>query len=309
MNSLIVSNLQKLATQAKSRGETYRAQAFEKASNIISGLTYEIKDSKQLKGIPGIGKGIMDRVQELLETKHLKEVDTMDKRAEVIDEFTKIMGVGVKTAEKWYNKGDRSLKDIKAHEKLSHAQAIGMKYIDELGLKIPRANITAIEGILQKAVAKVNKQFGVNIILTVAGSYRRKLPESGDIDVLVTETGGRLNEKHINAFLDNLTTVGLITDDISLGNFKYAGICLDKDGIHRRIDFEFVRDYDSYPYELLYFTGSYNFNIIMRQRAKEKNMMLNQNGLYKGGILVPVKSEKEIFEILGMKYLEPEQRI
>jgi DNA polymerase lambda len=309
MNSIIVSNLQKLATQAKSRNEAYRAQAFTKAASIIDKLSFEIKDPNQLKGIPGIGKGILGRVVELLETKHLKELEGLDKKTEVIDEFTKIMGVGIKTAQKWYDKGDRTLKDVEKNEKLSHAQQIGLKYKEELNLKIPRENITQIEKTLLKAIDKVNKSFNTYIILTIAGSYRRKLPQSGDIDVLVTETGGKLNEKHINKFLDILSTEGIITDDINLGPYKYAGICVDKDGLHRRIDFEFVRDYHSYPYELLYFTGSYNFNITMRQRAKEMGMILNQNGLYKNDILIPVKNEKEIFDVLALKYLEPEDRI
>jgi DNA polymerase lambda len=309
MNSLIVNNLHKLSNQARTKNETFRAQAFEKAASIIDKLTFEINSSKQLKNIPGIGKGIMERVDEILETKQLKELEVFDKKAEVINQFTNIMGVGVKTANKWYEKGDRTLKDITKYEKLSHAQEIGLKYYEELKLKIPRVNITEIEKQLQKAIDKVNKRFSVNIILTVAGSYRRGLQESGDIDVLVTETNDKLSEAHIKAFLETLRSSGLITDDVALGPFKYAGICLDKDKIHRRIDFEFVRDYTSYPYELLYFTGSYNFNITMRQTAKQKGLMLNQIGLFKNDILIPAKSEKEVFEILGLKYLKPEERL
>jgi DNA polymerase (family 10) len=46
----------------------------------------------------------------------------------------------------------------------------------------------------------------------------------------------------------------------------------------------------------------------MRHLAKEKGMMLNQKGLYKNGVLIPAKNEREIFRKLGMEYLPPEER-
>ena len=99
-----------------------------------------------------------------------------------------------------------------------------------------------------------------------------------------------------------------LTDELGRGEDKFIGVCVDSKGIHRRIDFEFCRDYNSFPYDLLYFTGSQQLNMEMRLVAKEKGMLLNQKGLFKNNKIIPVKSEKEIFEQLGMMYLKPEER-
>ena len=66
----------------------------------------------------------------------------------------------------------------------------------------------------------------------------------------------------------------------------------------------------------LYFTGSKELNILMREAAQLKGMRLNEYGLWKlpasgiGVYLEPVETEteQEIFELLGLDYLEPEDR-
>ena len=67
---------------------------------------------------------------------------------------------------------------------------------------------------------------------------------------------------------------------------------------------------------LLYSTGSKEHNILMRQRAKSKGALLNQHGIFikskkNPDILekVPLKTEKDYFDFLEMKYKEPEQRV
>ena len=118
----------------------------------------------------------------------------------------------------------------------------------------------------------------------------------------------QLSDDVIDYFLKKLKEIGIVTDDLGRGESKFSGICEDFLGVHRRIDFEFVRDNKSYPYELLYFTGGQQLNMEMRHLAKEKGMMLNQKGLYKNGVLIPAKNEREIFRKLGMEYLPPEER-
>ena len=75
-----------------------------------------------------------------------------------------------------------------------------------------------------------------------------------------------------------------------------------------RFDIEFVPK-NEYASALLYFTGSQNFNIMMRQDAKKQGFTLNQHGLYNNkGLVIHAKKEKEIFELLGLKYISPQMR-
>jgi DNA polymerase/3'-5' exonuclease PolX len=89
---------------------------------------------------------------------------------------------------------------------------------------------------------------------------------------------------------------------------KYMGFSKYKDNHIRRIDIRFVTN-DSFASALLYFTGSGEFNVKMRNIAKEKGYKLSEYGLFdKDDNKVKLKSEKAIFKFLGMDYVEPENR-
>ena len=92
---------------------------------------------------------------------------------------------------------------------------------------------------------------------------------------------------------------------------KYMGFCKLKKGKPMRIDIRYV-SYKSYYPALLYFTGSGEYNKKMRGVAESLGYLLNEYGLYKldgnKKKLINVKSEKDIFDKLGMEYLEPEKR-
>ena len=89
---------------------------------------------------------------------------------------------------------------------------------------------------------------------------------------------------------------------------KYMGFSKYKDNYVRRIDIRFVTN-DSFPSALLYFTGSGEFNVKMRNIAKEKGYKLSEYGLFdKDENKVKLKSEEAIFKFLGMEYVEPENR-
>ena len=89
--------------------------------------------------------------------------------------------------------------------------------------------------------------------------------------------------------------------------------------IWRRVDFLLVPD-SELGASLLYFTGNDIFNRSMRLLARKKGMRLNQHGLYTGGMrgpgmikvtdgqLVEGRDERKIFDILGVRWREPEER-
>jgi DNA polymerase/3'-5' exonuclease PolX len=102
----------------------------------------------------------------------------------------------------------------------------------------------------------------------------------------------------------------LIVDDLTDKNIhtKYMGFCKYKENPVRRIDIRFV-PYESFNSALLYFTGSADLNKEMRKIAKKKNLKLSEYGLFKeNGDKLEVKSERDIFDILGLEYLHPRLR-
>lgn len=149
---------------------------------------------------------------------------------------------------------------------------------------------------------------------------------SGDIDIIVSSDKFNLNE-----LVETMIKIGLISDVLSMRMQKFMGICSlgYEDNVGKikgpfyRLDIEFLQK-EEIASGLLYFTGSKDFNISMRIKAKYKGYLLNEHGLYKKTnekskgelierdgytyIKIPTFCEKDIFEILGMEYMEPSAR-
>ena len=145
--------------------------------------------------------------------------------------------------------------------------------------------------------------------LTIAGSYRRKCNNSGDIDVLINTPSIRNNSIY-NAFMDELFKREYMVEELSRGPKKFMGICkLNKDDIGIRIDIMYTKPQE-YPFAIMYFTGSMEFNVKMRSELLKKGLSLNEYGIKrdKKNVKHDCKTEKEAFKYLGYDYVEPENR-
>ena len=221
--------------------------------------------------------------------------------------------------------------------KLNSHQLLGVKWFYDMSQKIPRNEVQCAERILKAAAKHMNADLQV----TLCGSYRRGRPKSGDIDCLITHPGittmTELESYPVNIlakFVELLTNLDFLIDHLTdYGRSKYMGFCIIKQSsdsvgiaskkslIARRIDIRFI-PYNSYGAAILYFTGSKLFNTQMRTWAIGKGYSLNEYGLKKikdekqkknikdekEDILIPCKTEEEVFRILDYPYKTPEQR-
>lgn len=300
-NEEIIKYLNLILAQKKKEKDTFRIRAISNAITAIKGINFEITNGNQLKDIPGIGKGIMDRIDEILETGKLKQLgDTSE--YETLQLFEKIYGVGAVKAQELYNQGYRTIEELRKNEdnlNFTSAQKVGLKHFEDINSKIPRSEITKFKKILTKAVKAVSPEIEFEIV----GSYRRKAKESGDIDVLFTHPK---DIQYLEKILEEMEKTKILTDTLSKGKYKYLGMG-KIDEKYRRIDFLYIPN-DEYYTALVYFTGSGKFNTEMRQKAKDMGMRLNEHALLKNKKRIPINSEKELFDILGMEYLKPENR-
>jgi DNA polymerase/3'-5' exonuclease PolX len=250
--------------------------------------------------------------------------------------FLDITGIGEVRANKWYKEmGIKSIAELKDQInkgviKTTHHIDIGLKYYDDFKQLIPRSEIDDIKKIIKQVLKKLNKKY----IFEICGSYRRGNPKSGDIDVLVTLVNNK-NEKNKNkeikdikdrkeikdskdskktnslkSIVTSLKNIGLIVDELTEnGNTKFMGVCrLNSESINRRLDIRFV-NYENYYSSLIYFTGNKNFNVSIRKKALQLGMSINEYGIKrKDGTNTIINSEKEIFDILGIEFVEPEKR-
>jgi DNA polymerase beta len=317
MNKKIIDTLyQQLNAYRQDKSKKWKAIALQKAISTIKKCDFEITSSSQISNLPHIGNGMLGRIDEILNTgtlgdlANVKEYDT-----ELIEKFKGITGVGDAKAKKWIEEGYKSIDDIKQAKrdgkiKLTHHIEIGLRYYEDFEKRIPRSEIKKIDKLFGKILKKYNK----NLVYQICGSYRRGQKDSGDIDIIITDLGydGNIQDlKHLSSVVKLCKDMDFIVDDLTtMGEKKYMGVCrLPGYEISRRIDIRcFNRE--EYPAAVLYFTGSKNFNVLVRQKAKGLGYSLNEYGLVNNdnGELRHLKSEEELFEILGIPYLEPTER-
>ncbi len=129
----------------------------------------------------------------------------------------------------------------------------------------------------------------------ITGSYRRKKDKFNDIDILTTTS--------FTAYDDDNTII------IRQGDVRIKMLFRPKKyNEYFPVDILFTVK-ERYPFALMHFTGSKEFNIHMSKHAIAMGMKLSVNGLYKNGILVKgIKSEKDIFKHLKLNYIPPEKR-
>jgi len=289
--------MKKLATDDKEKGKII---AYNRVIKQISEFASPITSMDDLKEVKGIGKGIGEKLEEIFETGKLARAKVVDQELEaLVDRFTEIMCIGpVKARELVYEQKLKTIEELREHpEYLNDKQQIGLKYYEDFCKRIPRKEMDAHQTFLAKAMQEISP----NIRWEIAGSYRRKAADSGDIDLLVSST----DPEFISEVVQQLGKY--VTDVFAQGGTKFMGACkLGRYRTHRRIDIVCIPP-EEYAFALLYFTGSQAHNIKMRKQAMTLGYTLNEHGI-KPKPTREFTSERDIFEFLQMEYLEPADR-
>jgi len=340
-NNIIISEFEKLVSFVQNELDNskdtktktangFRLRQIKNALTIIKKYPKSISENlEEFAEFPGIGKGTMERINEIIKTNKLSETKNFKKNKDTeiqekaLEDLESVVGIGRTHALELIEKGITSVdklkkaienKTIEVNEKI----ALGVKYYKVFEGNIPRAEITKIKNLLEKVITKLNKNLGENeqYVFEICGSYRREKPVSGDIDVLISKKNNEDEENHLSKIVSILKAPlkansgkPLIIDSMT-DNYetKFMGFLQYKTNKVRRIDIRFV-PYKSYYSALVYFTGSAELNKTMRKIAKTKNLKLSEYGLtQKDGTMLEINNEYDIFKILEMKYLPPNER-
>jgi len=325
-NSKIIFYLEELKKIYKlDENKKWNLRALSKAIDEIKNYKKIITSGKELqKEIKGIGEKISLRIDEILNTGTLSELSNLEQSNISLKDTTSIVsienllsitGVGMTRAKKWLSLGIKNIDDvIKARDNkiinTTHHIDIGIKYYYDFMEKIPRFEIDIMKNILTHEILKIDKY----LVFEICGSYRRGLLESGDIDILISHPNF-INEiskqNFLKKIIKELKKCCFITDCLTNeGNTKFMGVCKIKESQYsRRIDIRVV-DYECYFSALLYFTGSKNFNLFIRNKALEQKLSLNEYSLtsLNDNKKIFLNSEKDIFDILKISYMSPEER-
>ena len=283
----------------------------------------ELEDLSSMPKLPNVGAGTMKRLFEILETGTLEEITNMTQKSEdtktkIMKELMMVPGIGPAKAGQLVNDHNiTSLTDLKEKSNkeliiLPKNVAGALEYAIDLQERIPRAEVELIYQFVEDCA----KRMKLKVKMITCGSYRREKPDSGDVDILIYHNDNSYPEDTLTKLVSKLKSENFLIGTLSEGNTKYMGICRLLDDLPaRRIDIVYLTK-KSLPAALMYFTGSGTFNIQFRKAALSKNLTLNEKGLYKidspknKKVLgqVEVNSEKDIFDAVGIKYLEPKDR-
>jgi len=312
---IIIDELETLVKKDTIEKSTFRVRAYQKVIKQLKSLE-NVNNWEDLEGVSGIGKKITEKIDEIFKTGKLRSAEKARTKhnLQVYDDLMKIHGVGATKAKQLVEEYQIiSIDNLKNKleenpDILNNKQKIGLKYYEDINLKIPRKEMEQHESYLLETLSHLDK----DIQITIVGSYRRKVKESGDIDVLVTLRRKTTSEERTNLMckiIENLKDTNYIKSSLALGDKKYMGIVKLKRKRHaRRMDI-LITSQEEYPFAVLYFTGSQELNIIMRKDAIEMGYRLNEYSLLdKKEKPIILKSEEEIFNKLKYKYIPPENR-
>ena len=315
-NELILDYLSKLAKQKQAEGDKFRARAYRNAIKSIRDVSFEISSgSEAQQKLTGVGASIAKKIDEILTTGHLRVVDGNDQEKQrILERFEQVWGAGPVTAQKWYQKGYRTIADIKHCEEstLTKQQKVGLEFYDDLQDRMSRDEASKIMRKIQNTTRSLQNH---GLRMMACGSYRREEETCGDLDILLTHDNKPVSESHLATFVYMLHRVGILVADLAYGEQTYMGICkLNGKSKGRRIDIKIIPK-ESWAAATLYFTGSQTLNIMMRQNALEKGWILNEKGLFAGRegssqklIRLKCDTEQDIFDKLDMPYLHPKER-
>jgi NAD-dependent DNA ligase/DNA polymerase/3'-5' exonuclease PolX len=312
MNQQFIHILNQLADIMSRKGEPFRAKAYHSAQETISSHSNKVltKDNfmKELKGQPGIGPAVLEKLNEFCSTGTLSIIER--EKNNPVHKFCDIYGVGPKKAKEIVDKGVVTIEQLRlnADGLLNDTQKTGLRYYEDILERIPRAEIDSFKSTLNNIFSNLKTNFSPSMRMNfeIVGSYRRGAQDSGDIDVIVTSQNSQVFSMLISALL----RAKIILEVLSQGTSKCLVIAMILTKA-RRVDFLFTT-HDEFPFSILYFTGSKNFNTAMRGTALTRGYTMNEHGICrKDGTPVEIifKSEREIFDFLHLEYKEPWERV
>lgn len=313
LNQEIAAIFRKMALFFQMQDDGFRARAYENGAEILENLTVNVKDvyaKKGLKGLEdlhGIGRGMAEKIEEYIKTGKIKEYRDLKKKMPVdIDELASVEGLGPMSIKTLYKKLKiKNLKDLEKAAKAGKIQKLkgfGKKTEENIleGIEFVKKNSgRMLLGYIWPRVEKLVEEFeSMKEVenISPAGSLRRKRETVGDIDILVaTENPQKIMEKFTS-----------MPDVI-----KVWGKGLTKASVRVKGNFDIdlrVVPKESWGAALQYFTGSKAHNIKVRQIAIDKELKLNEYGVFRGKENIASKTEEEVYEAIGLRYLEPELR-
>ncbi len=322
-NDEIASRLEAFADLLDANGVEYKPRAYRRAAENVRDYPGDIEglaaDGADAVGeIEGVGDAISAKVVEYFETGEIEELAELREELPVdMAALTAVEGVGPKTVGSLYEAlGITTLDELEAAAEAGEIQDVkgfGAKTEQNILENIDFAREAHARTLLGTAhpYGEQAKAFVADIDAVercaLGGSLRRWRPTIGDVDVLV---GSHEGEAIVEAFTEWPEVEGVIEAGETKASVRAGGL---------RVDLRVVAP-GEFGAALQYFTGSKDHNVAVRNRAIERDLKVNEYGVFdvsgvpadedqqRAGERVAGETEAGVYEALDMDWVPPELR-
>jgi DNA polymerase (family X) len=312
-NEAIANVLSQVADLLEIEGaSTFRVRAYRGAARTVGALASPAgslpeKGTGSLEELPGIGKDLAGKIRELAETGELALLHELKERTpESLIHLLELPGLGPKRAKAIYEG-----LGIDTIDELEKAAREGrLRALKGVG---PKLEAQILEGILARAargkrillaqaeaeiepiVRRLREAPGVSRI-EVAGSYRRRRDNVGDVDILVAAD--------VSSGIGKLLIADGATEKVLADGETKTSVVL-KSGL--QVDLRVVPA-ESFGAALHYFTGSKAHNIAIRTLGVRKKLKINEYGVFQDSTRLSGEREEDVFASVGLAFVPPELR-
>ncbi|WP_284261142.1 DNA polymerase/3'-5' exonuclease PolX [Roseicyclus amphidinii] len=286
----------------------FRVRAYRNAAATIRdqsrAIADRVEEGEDLSDLPDIGEDLAGKIAEIVRTGELPLLEDLSGEVpEAIVEATRIPGIGPKRARALF-------------------EALGLASLDELAEAAEAGRVADVDGFGDKTQARIRdaleekdtgeRRFRLDVAedfaeplvkwirridgvdkAEIAGSYRRRKETVGDLDILAAgEDGGAI----IDRFVDHDEVEEVISQGKTRSTVRLrSGLNVDLRVIPKA----------SWGAAMHYFTGSRAHNIAGRRRAQDRDLKLNEYGLFDGETRVAGDTEEEVYDRIGLPWIAP----
>lgn len=291
----------------------FRIRSYRNAARTVSDLSGNVSEmvekGEDLSDLPGIGKDLAGKIQEIVETGSLKQLEQLRRDTSTqLRELMSIDSLGPKRVKQLHEElgvdGPEDLEKAARAGKVREIKGFGEKTEQKILRDVERVKGGAeerrflwseMEEYAEPLVAYLRETEDIEKI-TVAGSYRRRKETVGDLDILVT-----CNDSA--PVMERFTAYDEVEEVISKGDTR-SSLRL-RSGI--QVDLRVVAG-ESYGAAMHYFTGSKAHNVAVRRIAQKSKLKVNEYGVFRGKKRIAGATEEEVYRQVGLPYIEPELR-